>query len=159
MKKFMAILLVVLFLFAFTVPAFAAEQSPTGEEEISVTIFDGTNSKPQRRAVKPGESVSVQADRNKGKFDNWAVYKPDGSVAKVDVDYVISEGSLTSENLTIVAKTDVIVTGNYNKVVTDPLTGNAKVSPKTGETVAFVLVAVMMAAAGICFVSKKQLCK
>lgn len=157
MKKTLAILLAVLCLFAFAVPAFAAEISPSGEGSHSITVIDGVDRTPKAIVLKPGESVTVSVDPTLGKFDAWAIYKKDGSAAQVNVDYVITAGGLKEQTLSVDAKTDLIICGNYNGVITNPLTGKA--SPKTGETAAFALLSVMVAAAGVCFVAKKQLCK
>ncbi len=159
MKKLLVVFIAVLMLFAISVPAFAAENSPIASGSHIVIVINGINAIPQRYVVVNGDTVTVKVDPTKGTFDNWTIYKPDGTVAKVNEDFIIISGTTESDEMIVQPKTDLIICGNYNGLITDPLTGKEKESPKTGGSVVWVLASVMTAAAGVCFVTKKQLCK
>ncbi len=82
------------------------------------------------------------------------------SLAKATADYTIIEGSLTSEKLVIEPHTNLIVTANYDGVVTEFNINNGEVeSPATGDVIVLALAVVMMMAIVSAFVSKKQLAK
>lgn len=159
MKKLLVVFIAVLMLFAVSVPAFAAENSPIASGSHIVIVINGVNAVPERHVVNDGQTVTIKVDPSKGTFDNWVIYKTDGTEAKVNEDFIIISGTTESDEIIVQPKRDLIICGNYKGVITDPLTGKEKESPKTGESVVWVLASVMTAAAAVCVVSKKQLCK
>ena len=168
MKKLIALILSIIMVCSLCVTAFAAE-SPTASEKIAVTVVKGEILKPDGKpdvkyTIDKGETVIVKQNEKYGDFDNWIVYKvpTDGAkpeVAVAGVDYEIIKGSLNESELTIKAKTTLIICGNYGGVVTDPLSNsnadNSANAPQTGDMTAVYAIVVMLAVAMLGFSVKK----
>lgn len=155
MKKIFAIILCVLVMCSICVPAFADNiKSPVGEKVHEVTIRNGTGFVTE---VKDGDKVTIKFDPDMGNFDNWSIYLDyDNSKAVEGRDYIVVSGSLTSDTLTIIPKTDLIICGNYNGKITDPNTGKPvdPNAPETGwengiDTLLYIGGAVLMLAIGL----------
>ncbi len=159
MKKLFAIVLAVAMVLTLSVSAFAAV-SPGAKIYHKVTVINGIGSTPVIHTVEDGKSVEVVVDPSKGDFDDWKIYKEDGTVAKEGVDYTIV-GKLTDEKIVVTPKTDLIITGNYNGKGTDPLTGGESKpqAPQTGDFSMVYLTVIALAALGFAGVAKKQLSK
>lgn len=148
---------------------------PTGKEDVEYTLDHG-------------DTITVKASDTYGTFNDWTIYKVEAtvegtvssvnnsgivtlsavktlaattktSVAVEGTDYEIVKGSLTSEELTIKAKTSVIICGNYDNVKTDPLkassTDDSDSAPKTGDVMMVYAVVVMLGIAAFGFGVKK----
>lgn len=168
MKKLIALILSMVMVCCFCVTAFAAE-SPTASEKITITVVKGDLVQPVGKpdveyTVDKGGNVIVKQNDKYGKFNDWTVYKvpTDGGkpvVAVAGVDYEIIKGGLKESELTIKAKTTLIVCGNYNGVVTDPLSksnaDNSANAPQTGDMTAVYVMFAMLAVAAFGFGVKK----
>ncbi len=160
MKKVFAILLAAVLVMALSVTAFAAGVSPEGVSYYKVHIIDGNGSKTQVEKVPVGEDITLEADPDKGDFDEWKIYKADGTVAVEGEDYEIVSGSLTSSSITILPKANLIITANYDGEETDFEIDNGEVtSPQTGDVAVYALCSVMVLALAGAAVAKKQLVK
>lgn len=160
MKKVFAILLAAVLVMALSVTAFAAGVSPEGVSYYKVYIIDGNGAKTQIEKVPVGEEITLEADPDKGDFDEWKIYKADGSIAVEGKDYEIVSGSLTSSTITIIPKANLIITANYNGEETDFEIDNGEVtSPQTGDVAVYALCSVMVLALAGAAVAKKQLVK
>lgn len=160
MKKVFAILLAAVLVMALSVTAFAAGVSPEGVSYYKVYIIDGNGSKTQVEKVPVGEDITLEADPDKGDFDEWKIYKADGSVAVEGEDYEIVSGPLTSSSITILPKANLIITANYDGEETDFEIDNGEVtSPQTGDVAVYALCSVMVLALAGAAVAKKQLVK
>ena len=160
MKKVLAVVLAVILVMSLSLTAFAAVASPEGTSYYKVYIINGGGAKTEITQVAIGESVTVNADPGKGTFDKWIIYKADGTLAVEGKDYTIVSGTLTSSPLTIIPLANVIITGNYNGVITKiEITNDEPSSPQTGDTVVYALGAVMLVALAGAVVAKKQLAK
>lgn len=159
MKKLFAIVLALVLMLTVSVTAFAAV-SPEGKVVYKVTTINGIDSTPVVKEVEEGTSVEVTVDTTKGTFDDWKIYKKDGTVAKEGVDYTIV-GKLTDTKITVTPKGDLIICGNYNGKITDPLTGKESTSdsPQTGDFSVLYLSIIALAALSFAGVAKKQLSK
>lgn len=72
-------------------------------------------------------------------------------------DYKIISGSLTSKELKVQIFSDVIICGNYNNEITDPLvSGGDDSSPQTGDMSVVYAVVIMLIAGAVVFGAKKQ---
>lgn len=172
MKKVFALILTLVFVFSMAVPAFAAK-SPNGTVYNKVVIIDGNDHKdaPQQDADKQenithttvieGNSIKVKANPNKGKFDGWKIYKADGKPAVAGVDYkVLGASSLSDDEIEIIPLATIVITANYNDVVTETIiVEDEAVSPPTGDATVVVLSAVALIALCGVIISKKQLAK
>lgn len=164
MKKFIALLLCVLLLVSFSVNAFAAK-SPVADDVFNITIINGANAKPNVSTNDGTKNVTVEADPDKGDFDEWVIYKDDGKTLAVEgVDYEIVEGSLDAEKLVITPLKGVIICGNYNGVATKPVVvkpdsdkDDSNKAPQTSDNLATALSVVMIAALGFAVVAKKRI--
>lgn len=160
MKKVFAILLAAVLVMALSVTAFAAGVSPEGVSYYKVHIIDGNGSKTQVEKVPVGEDITLEADPDKGDFDEWKIYKADGTAAVEGEDYEIVSGSLTSSSITILPKANLIITANYDGEETDFEIDNGEVtSPQTGDVAVYALCSVMVLALAGAAVAKKQLVK
>lgn len=166
MKKIVAIILALVAVLTLSVSAMAANNSPVPTAKATVTIHsavcaDGILQEGKGVAVDIGSTVNIKKDDSEGKFDSWTIYKPDGSVAVEGTDYVIVSGSLKDPAISVTVFTDLIICGNYNGKITDPITGDKKdpVAPPTFDAAAIALVALMFASAAVAFTAKKKLCK
>jgi len=159
MKKLFAIVLAVVMMLTLSVTAFAAV-SPGAKVFHKVTVINGIDAQVIVHSVEDGNSQEVVIDTNKGTFDDWKIYKKDGTVAKEGVDYTI-EGKPTDNKIVVTPKTDLIICGNYNGKITDPLTGKEATpdSPQTGDFSVVYLSIIALAALGFAGVAKKQLSK
>ena len=105
------------------------------------------------------------ADKDKGDFDEWVIYKADGKTLAVEgVDYKIVKGSLTAEKLVIRPLKGVIICGNYDGVTTKPIVvkpdeekDDSNKAPQTSDNLATALSVVMIAALGVAVVAKKKI--
>ncbi len=164
MKKIIALLLSVLLLVSFSVTAFAAK-SPVADDVFNVTIINGENAKPNVSNNDGTKNVTVEADPDKGDFDEWVIYKADGKTLAVEgVDYKIVKGSLKDEKLVILPLKGIIICGNYNGVTTKPIVvepeadkDDSNKAPQTSDNVATALSVVMIAALGFAVVAKKRI--
>lgn len=162
MKKVIAAVLCLAVLFTLSVSAFAVGDSVQGDgtqhkvimrRGIGVSGFSSGNS---TTVVEDGETIIAKADPNEGTFNNWSVYKADGTPATEGTDYTLADGTkLTDTQVSVIAKTDIILCANYNGVKTDPQPeGSSNTSPKTADmSVAYVVV--MLAAAAAFMGAKK----
>lgn len=158
MKKFLAVILAIVLVMSLSVTAFAAN-SATGVSHFTVWTVNGDGSITYSENVAVGESITMTVDKTKGTFNEWIVYKADGSVAVEGVDYKI-EGSLKDENAKIIPLANVIITGNYNGKKTEFVVNNGEVeSPQTGDVTVAALAVVMLIALAGAVVAKKQLAK
>jgi hypothetical protein len=175
MKKVFALILTMVLVFGLAVPAFAAK-SPNGQEYFKVVIIDGNDHKdaPQQggqqddkhenithTTVVKNKSIVVKANPSKGKFDGWKIYKADGKPAVEGVDYkVLGAFSLTDDEIEIIPLSTIVITANYNDVVTETIVVNDEdVAPPTGDNTVVVLSAVALIALCGAVVAKKQLAK
>ncbi len=164
MKKFFALLLVTLLLVSFSVTAFAAK-SPVADDVFNVTIINGANAKPNVSKNDGTKDITVEADKDKGDFDEWVIYKADGKTLAVEgVDYKIVKGSLTAEKLVIRPLKGIIICGNYDGVTTKPIVvkpdeekDDSNKAPQTSDNLATALSVVMIAALGVAVVAKKKI--
>ena len=160
MKKVFAILLAAVLVMALSVTAFAAGSSPEGVSYYKVHIIDGNGSKTQTEKVPVGEEIPLKADPDKGDFDEWKIFKADGSIAVAGKDYEIVSGSLTKSPLVIIPMANLIITANYDGEETDFEIDNGEVtSPQTGDVAVYALCSVMVLALAGAVVAKKQLVK
>ena len=160
MKKVFAILLAAVLVMALSVTAFAAGSSPEGVSYYKVHIIDGNGSKTQTEKVPVGEEITLKADPDKGDFDEWKIFKADGSIAVAGKDYKVVSGSLTKSPLVIIPMANLIITANYDGEETDFEIDNGEVtSPQTGDVAVYALCSVMVLALAGAVVAKKQLVK
>ena len=160
MKKVFAVVLAVILVMSLSVTAFAATLSPEGVSLYKVYVINGNGAKTQVTEVTVGDSITLNADPEMGKFDKWMIYKMDGTPAVEGKDYTIVSGSMTSETITIIPLANIIVTGNYNgKITKFDITNNEPVSPQTGDTSVVMLGAMMVLALAGATIAKKQLVK
>ena len=159
MKKFLAIVLTVVLVMSLSVTAFAAD-SAEGVSHFTVFSINGNGAVTNSENIAVGESVTLEADEAKGEFNEWIIYKADGTIAKEGVDYTISGGTLKDKNVKIVPLANIIITGNYEGKKTEFVVNNGEPeSPKTGDVAVVALsVVAMVSLAGAC-VAKKQLAK
>ncbi len=162
MKKVIAVVLCLAVLFTLSVSAFAVESSVQGDgtqhrvimrRGIGVSGFDAGNS---TTVIDDGDKIIAKADPNEGTFNGWSVYKADGTPATEGTDYTLADGTkLTDTQVSVIAKTDIILCADYNGVKTDPQPeGSSNTSPKTADmSVAYVVV--MLAAAAAFMGAKK----
>lgn len=165
MKKVLALVLCVAFLFTLSVTALATEESATAETKYEIIMrrgigVSGVTENDSTTLINEGDSVVAKFDPSYGTFNNWTIYKrgTDGKIvpAVEGVDYILEDGTLlTSEQIKVQAKGDLIICANYNGEKTDPgVASKEGASPKTGDmSVAYVVV--MLAAAAIVFGAKK----
>lgn len=175
MKKFIALALAALIVCALPVMALAVD-SPAAQEMVKVVIqkatADGGNQTVE--IVRGTGTITVTADPTQGTFREWMIYKVEDDAATgaaigdvtaaakytkavQGTDYEIVSGTLTTSPLTVRPLTDIVITGNYDKKITDPQTGEMKdTAPQTGYTVLFAVIAVL-ALAGAGFATKKVL--
>lgn len=178
MKKILAITLAVAMLFTLSVTAFATV-SPTAKEEYKIVEVDPKNDpkvivyevqdpgkEKQVLAFSADEEITTkdkQGKESSAKFKKWTIYKKDGSLAVLGVDYDFVEGfDIYSRDIKIIPHGDLIIAADYGDEPTDITDAKKKFeeeSPKDGDvaSVAFAAVA-CVALAGVC-VSKKYLGK
>lgn len=160
MKKVFAILLAAMLVMSLSVTAFAVGASPEGVSYHKIYIINGSGADTHTQKVSIGEKVTLIADPKQGDFDEWKIFKADGTPAVEGKDYTIVSGSLTSSPLVIIPMTNLIITGNYNGVNTEFDINNGEVtSPQTSDTAVYVLCSVMVLALAGAVVAKKQLVK
>lgn len=141
----------------------------------SGTVSKDTAHKTVTVTVDEDGHVIAHADKEAGKFNGWKIYKAattgtgkvalavnsvaaiSHTIATPDVDYIIVSGSLTSETIIIEPLTDLIITANYNDVVTDPATGKPAddKSPATGDMLLVYASVAMLAVFSVAFAAKK----
>lgn len=150
MKKIISVVLCLALLLTLSVSAFAAEASPGSDVKHDVQVKKGTV------VTQENNNVKVKPNPSEGKFDNWDIYKPDGTPAEEGKDFVFKNGTnRNSEEMEVELLGDVIICANYNGEKTDPGTSTKDdKSPQTSDmSVAFVVV--MLAAAAVAFGAKK----
>ncbi len=178
MKKFIALVLALITVFALSVPSFAVStDSMTGKKVYKVIVRNGKGTQQDAKdATWNGNEVTIveDADTNhvrvisnadKGTFNKWIIYrvvsKNDGSVAyevaTKGVDYNLISGSLTSKEIVVEPLNDLVFTGNYNGMITDPATGaeTKDTSPKTNDVAYIFAFIALISLAGITLTSKK----
>lgn len=119
----------------------------SSKDEYTVTVNRGSGDKEiQYNVVKNGDTYTLTASTpDKGyKFARWSITG----------DYEIVSGSLTSEKLVIKPLGDVTVKEVFEKISKGG-TNNSDKSPKTGDAIPSVLLAVFMTSLAACAVSKK----
>ena len=172
MKKVLALVLTLVLVFGLAVPAFAAK-SPNGQVYFKVVIIDGNDhaDAPDQGADKhenitystvvDGNKVIAKATADKGTFNGWKFYKADRSPAVLGVDFKLAPGfSLTDTEIEFIPLTTIVVTANYDDVVTEPIIVNdEEEAPATGDNTVVVFSAVALIALCGVVVSKKQLAK
>ena len=84
MKKFITLVLSIVFVCSFSVTAFAAE-SPVANEKVTITIRKANIVEPDYKldteyTVDAGTTITVKADPKYGKFNSWSVYKEEATV-------------------------------------------------------------------------------
>ena len=156
MKKLFALFLALVL--SLSVSALAAD-SPIADDVHKVHFINGNGTKVETDTVKDGESVTYEADSNKGDFDNFKVYLSDGkTTATAGEHYTLDAGqSLNDTKITLYPKTDLIVTGNYDgKETVIKFQNNEPFSPVTGDSLPVYLVAfVLLGVAGMAISVKK----
>ncbi len=159
MKKVFALIIAVILVMSLSVTAFAAKNSPSGDTFHIVHVINGQGADTDIHKVKVGESVELIAKDSNGTFDEWKIYRTDGTPAVPGTDYTIS-GKLTDKKIVVSPLTNLIVTGNYNGKDTSFEIKNGEVhSPKTGDTAVAVIAAVMVLSLAGAVVAKKQMAK
>ncbi len=161
MKKCLAMALALVLLLGLAIPTFAAP-SAEGDKMVKVVVIDGPNDKTGTTYnIKAGETVSLKSTPSNGSFDDWAIYKTDGTLAIAGVDYrILGASDLTASEVTIEALASLIITANYNGVRTNPFISNDEdESPATGDTTVICLSAMALVALCGVVVAKKQLAK
>lgn len=160
MKKVIALVFALVMIMGLSVTSLAVP-SATAKSEFKVSFRNGSAASQTTNTVKVSEDGKFTAtvDSAQGTFNEWVIYKADGTVAVAGVDYTVVSGSLKDANLVVKPLTDIIICGNYNGVVTKPILDGSSSSPKTGDFTVMYLAAVMMAAGACGFVAKKQLAK
>ena len=148
--------------------------NPNGDVDVKYTLDKGT-------------TITVKADSKYGDFNSWSIYKAEASVegtvssvnsgvvtlsavknlvastkyvaAVEGADYEIVKGSLTTTELTVKVNTAVVICGNYDDVVTDPLkdstVDDSDKAPTTGDMTAAYIAVVMLAVVAFGFGVKK----
>ena len=163
MKKIIALVLSIVMICCLSVTAFAAN-SPTASEKVTVTIRKGATANQEYKAdvaytVDGGTVLSLKADAQQGKFDNWTVYAEDGKALTEGVDFVVVSGSLTSSEVSIKLIKSAIVCANYDNVKTDPKvpgsSDNSANAPQTGDMTAVYAFVVMLGVVAFAFGAKK----
>lgn len=159
MKKVFAVLLAIAMIMSLSLCVSAAVSSPEGVSYYKVYVIDGQGAETEVTKVPVGDDITIDATA-KGDFDMWMVYKLDGTPAKEGVDYVIVSGMLDGAPITIRPLGNIIVTGNYDGVVTEfEITNDEPTSPQTGDNTVYALCTVMVVALAGAVVAKKQLAK
>lgn len=173
MKKVLAIIICVCIALTISVSAFAAS-SPQNKVIIRKgfgTKQDGSSIPVDTYAeVADNNTITIVADeKTYGSFDNWSFYviKSDGTyaLAQPGVDYTVKEGSTSDKKMVIAPINQIIVAGNYNGTITDPLSASTvegtkkNKSVKTGDVNVMYAVIVMLAAGAVLFGVKRQLSK
>ncbi len=160
MKKIIAIMLCVAAIFCLAVPAMA-EESPSGQEMIKVTVVTIPGEPGVTTVYEKGETVIAEFNPNSGTFNKWRFYLPDGSVAVPDKDFIIVEGTIETGKIVVQSNVGhLYIVANYDGKVTDPFTGVATkpVSPTTGNAMVAYAALVMLAGAAVVFSAKKACC-
>ena len=165
MKKFLVALMVIVL--AFSSISVMAKESPTAQKYYKVTV-DGTPVKKDGdpSIKRPGGKISVIpgkvpagkkvvliATPDKGnKFSRWIIKG----------DYTIVSGSLTSEKLVVIPKSDIDVDAKFTKngeeITEAPTKGsnNSPISPKTGYGATAGVAVIMLLAGIVAAITKKR---
>lgn len=110
MKRFVALSLAIVMIFAFAVSV-AAKRSPTGKQYYKITTAVenpgmGTVEASQNKIEKDsGDPVTLTATETTGFFTRWIITG----------DYEIVSGSIDSPELVIIPKSDINATANFSK--------------------------------------------
>ncbi len=170
MKKILALVLALMLVIGLSVPVFAAK-SPNGQVYFKVVVIHGNDHKDAPEGttpdnitynnVKQGNKIAVEAEESRGKFDDWTIYKADGTVAVKDVDYkLLGTSTLKDSKIEIIPMATLVVAANYNGVKTQPIIINDEdKAPATGDAMIVTLSAVALIALCGVVVAKKQLAK
>ena len=177
MKKFIALALAALIVCALPVMALAVD-SPAATEMTKIVVQKATIQGVENTTVEVARgtgTITVVADPTQGIFREWMVYKVEDDAATgaaigdvtaatkytkavQGTDYEIVSGTLTTSPLTVRPLTDIVITGNYDKKITDPQTGEMKeTAPKTGANAVVFAVVAVLALAGAGIATKKVL--
>jgi hypothetical protein len=170
MKKVFAIILTIVLVMGLSIPAFAAK-SPGGTVYHKVVVVDGNDHKdapagstPENithKTVVEGDKVKVTATEGKGTFDNWVIYKADGTPAVAGEDYrLLGAFALTDPEIELIPLTTIVITANYDNIKTETIIiSDEDESPETGDNTVVVLSAVALFALCGIVVAKKKLAK
>lgn len=136
--------------------------------------------------IAVGGTVDLESVEDYGEFDSWSIYViseaetgtagaakilnlakgAKATAAKAGTDYEVTDGSLTSDTLSVklIKEEKIVICGNYDGKTTDPLSGSASVdgsstSPKTSDIAVICTVFALFAAGAIVFGAKKQFSK
>lgn len=160
MKKVFAVILAIALVMSLSLSISAAVSSPGGVSYYKVYVIDGPGADTEVTKVPVGDQVTITSDPDNGDFDKWMFYKADGTPAVEGKDYTFVSGTATSETITIIPLANIIITGNYNGVITKvEITNDEPHSPQTGDNTVYALSAVMVVALAGAVVAKKQLAK
>lgn len=145
MKKFLAVLFSVVLLATFmAVSASAAVPSPSGDVYHKVEIKGG-----ETVSVKDGDQYKLEATDDEKDFEGW----------EITGDYEIVSGTLTSKELVILPKSDLVVEAKYKDVVVEDKEENdSDKAPQTGNG-ALMLTVVLTAGAFVTMVATKKAVK
>ncbi len=180
MKKMTAVLLALLLVLSLSVPVFAAD-SPGGQKMVKIVFVDGADDKVGTTyTCLSGEELTLKASSDKGKFDGFMFYTANGKPAVEGTDYTVVSNTdavaaayvvtedvhaasapvYTKPVITFAAHVSLIVTANYNGVITTPTISNDDdEAPATGDNTAVYLSAIAFVALCGVVVAKKQLAK
>ena len=122
---------------------------PLGDSKISVAgNYNDKDTDPERESGgeqtadlqdavevdKTDDTVTVKADPDKGEFDGWTIYVKDenGELVEAEegIDYLVVDGSLEDDTMTIKPINAITIAGNYNGEVTEPEEGTAEIMVK-----------------------------
>lgn len=142
MKKFLAVLFAVVILATFmAVPAFAAG-SPEGEVIHNIKLPDGDTV-----AVPDGETIKITVSDDEKEFEGWVITG----------EYDIISGTLTSDEIEILPKGDLVVEEKYKDaaIEDDKDENESDKAPTTGNGALMVTV-LLTAGAFVAMVATKK---
>ena len=165
MKKLIAVVLVLVMIFALTVTV-AAKDSPVGKDYYSITVAYNPSDGSFGTASGDKSSVQISAPDEDGNVTITAVTKDNGVFIKwmIEGEYDVVSGSLTDLVVVIKPKSDISAVAYFEKSGTTPDSSTPKQStggndsqssPKTGDPMWIVLgLAVLALGAGALAVKK-----
>lgn len=142
MKKFLAVLFSVVILATFMAVPALAEVSPEGDVFHKVEITGGDTIK-----VKDGDTVELKVRDDEKEFERW----------DITGEYDIISGTLTSDTIVILPKSDLVVTEIYKDAVVedDKDENESDKAPQTGNGALMVTV-LLTAGAFVAMVATKK---